>query len=650
MSRQRIAVISAGAAALLLLLALILWLLLRPAASDPALLFVVDASARMNLPFSGGSGKRFAAAQNFVSELTRGSTSRASVGLRVFGAGAESDPCRDTSLPVPLSPTTQTEIRRQLATTQPTATESGLTAAVIAAIRDLAALESGGPFRLIIVTGGEDTCTSAEGERLIAQEIERADIIVDTLIINLATDPDSALALKDLLEEMGAGSYVEAKDEADLLRIADAVDELVDEGDETVSFEDVVDETETVQVTATSEPTATNTVAAATPSATPPPPAITTDTPSPSPTRTATNTATPTFTPTTTATATVTATATRTPTRFATATPTRTLTATAVPPTVPPQATNTAIPAPSATNTAVPAPSATPTPTASHTVTATPTPSRTATATITGTPSATATATVTPTPTPTATPSLPISLYWTNTNGIWRSPATANTPVNIVPYTGGELGGITVDSVNGFVYWGDFGNGQIRRADLSGNNPNTFIPGEIGATLVVDDGYLFWHDYNSLKRYQIGVGPVETLIASNCFLGEMAIDTVANKLYFGLCSGTISRMDYDGSNQEGLIFELNLKGMDLNQATSRFYYAEGIMPDALRSANLDGTGITPVLTSQDIYALAIDPVDGLLFWSSILEGLIYQANLDGTGITPFIYTGASAGGLAIYLP
>lgn len=219
-----------------------------------------------------------------------------------------------------------------------------------------------------------------------------------------------------------------------------------------------------------------------------------------------------------------------------------------------------------------------------------------------------------------------------------------------MPYSGGELGGIAVDSANGFIYWGDFGQGRIWQADLAGNNNVPFLEGQVGASLVYGDGYLFWHDYTNLRRYQVGVGPVETLISESCFLGELAIDTNADQLYYGTCAGTLTRMDYDGTNQEGLIFELDLKGLDLNLTTSKMYFAEGGPPDNLRGANLDGSGQTLLLTSQDIHVLAVDPVNGQLYWASSWNGIVYRVNLDGTGATPFISTGLSFGGLAIYLP
>lgn len=219
-----------------------------------------------------------------------------------------------------------------------------------------------------------------------------------------------------------------------------------------------------------------------------------------------------------------------------------------------------------------------------------------------------------------------------------------------MPYSGGELGGITVDSTNGFIYWGDFGQGRIWQADLAGNNNVPFLEGQVGASLAYGDGYLFWHDYTNLRRYQVGVGPVETLISESCFLGELAIDINADQLYYGTCAGTLTRLNYDGTNQEGLIFEIDLKGLDLNLTTNRMYFSESGPPDNLRSANLDGSGQTLLLTSQDIHVLAVDPVNEQLYWASSWNGIIYQVNLDGTGTIPFISTSVSFGGLAIYLP
>ncbi|MCL4868141.1 MAG: hypothetical protein KJ063_04165 [Anaerolineae bacterium] len=637
-SRQRTMIIGIGAAALLLLLgAVLLWLWLRPQTSQPSLLILVDASARMNLPYSGGSGNRFAAAQNFISELTRGSNTSATLGLRVFGAGAESDPCRDTNLLVAVADGTQAAIRRELTGVQPTAGEAGLVGAIIAAIRDLAALDSPGPFRLVIVTGGSDSCITVQGERLIEQEIRRAGIIVDTLIINLDADPNSALALKDLLAELGQGAYVTAPDEGTLLGYIDTILELIDDPVGSVTIGELIEEEEIAQVTATPQATETSAAAIPTPSptltltrestatatATATASATTTGTPSPTPTPTLTATGTNTTTPT----------ATRTPTRLPTSTATPTLTFTPLPP---PPAPTTEPPGEPATSTPTLAPTAT--------STATPTPANTAT------PTPANTATPTPTVTPTSAPSLPNSIFWTQTEGVFRSPVTTNNPTQIVPYVGGELGGIAVDSFNQRIFWVDFGNGGIYRANLDGSNVALEFTGGAGFSMAYDDGYLFWHNGNEIYRYTVGGGPLLSLITSSCPAGQIALDTLNNRVYWSdNCSGDFSRMNYDGTNIDTLLFELDIKGLTIDAAAGYLYYTETYIGDFLLRANLNGKGGQILLSAADIYQIVVDPNNGYLLWLSPFDNTIYRANLDGTGIIPLIPVSGSPAALSIYL-
>lgn len=215
-----------------------------------------------------------------------------------------------------------------------------------------------------------------------------------------------------------------------------------------------------------------------------------------------------------------------------------------------------------------------------------------------------------------------------------------------MPYAGGELGGITVDAFGQRVYWADFGNGSFFSANLDGTNVTALLPGESAYSLTYDDGYLFWHDGASVKRYLVGTGPVQTLV-TGCPVGQINVDGVNNQLYWGDCSGTLSRMNYNSTNPQVLLFEMGLKGLAL---TSQLYHAESSSPDLLYRSNLDATGEQLLLTSIDIKELAIDVSNNSIFWASPYDSQVYRANLDGSGATPFISTGGNGpNNLAIYI-
>lgn len=215
-----------------------------------------------------------------------------------------------------------------------------------------------------------------------------------------------------------------------------------------------------------------------------------------------------------------------------------------------------------------------------------------------------------------------------------------------MPYAGGELGGLTVDPFGQRLYWSDFGNGSFFSANLDGTDVTALLPGESAQSLAYDDGYLFWHNGTDVKRYLLGTGPVQTLV-TGCPGGQINVDAANNQLYWGDCSGTLSRMNYNSTNQQVLIFEIEVKGLAL---TNQLYFSRFGFPDSLYRANLDGSAQQFLLESIDIKELAIDAGNNRIFWASPYDGQVYRANLDGSGAAPFISTGGNGpNSLAIYI-
>jgi subtilisin-like proprotein convertase family protein len=279
------------------------------AESQPAVQYILDTSSRMNLLAETGGRTRLEVARFVMAEVVRPSDPSSSAGLRLFGAGAEPNPCADTSLLVPLGPANQGAIADELqALDSGVAPDSALAQAMIAAIRDLAASDVDGPRSLVIVTGGEDDC-QIEAAQLIAQEAARAGIELRTFVIGFQVTPEAALALKALADSAGGGYYLEAHDEESLQDVLEAVQDFIedDSPENQAILEDLLVDpeplpTETPTPTFTLTPTVTTAAAAAnspTPSLTPPPTTTGTpleegtETPTPTPTYTPTPTNTP---------------------------------------------------------------------------------------------------------------------------------------------------------------------------------------------------------------------------------------------------------------------------------------------------------------------------------------------------------------------
>jgi hypothetical protein len=206
-------------------------------ADEPAVEYVLDASARMSQPAEGAEGSRLQVAQNILAEVIRPADPAVTAGLRVFGSGAVDDSCADTDLVVPLAPASQPAIADRIKIVQSGGNaEAALAEAIIAAIGDLGA--TAGPHTLVVVTGGEDSCQPETG-RLIAEEAERAGIELQTFVVGFQVDEAGAQAIKEMVESVEDGVYLDAPDASALQAIINAVQGFVDEP-ETTTVADVI--------------------------------------------------------------------------------------------------------------------------------------------------------------------------------------------------------------------------------------------------------------------------------------------------------------------------------------------------------------------------------------------------------------------------
>ena len=98
-------------------------------------------------------------------------------------------------------------------------------------------------------------------------------------------------------------------------------------------------------------------------------------------------------------------------------------------------------------------------------------------------------------------------------------------------------------------------------------------------------------------------------------------------------AASIKRVNADGSGLTNLINGLqHPRGMTLDAAGGKMYWTEPGL-QAIRRANLDGTGVeTVVATGSDSGGgVALDLVAGKIYWSAgFPSGVIRRANLDGT--------------------
>ena len=177
--------------------------------AQPTIEYILDASPRMSSKSSGGD-TRIGIARGVLGEIVRTADPRLTAGLRVFGAGAESEGCQDTNLVVPLAVSNQVKIAEGLGGIAPApGSDSPLAEAMIKAIQDVA--ETKGPHSIIVVTGGADSCNPESGE-LIRREAERAGVELKTFVIGLDVPPEEAEAIRAMVAILPGATYKDAPD------------------------------------------------------------------------------------------------------------------------------------------------------------------------------------------------------------------------------------------------------------------------------------------------------------------------------------------------------------------------------------------------------------------------------------------------------
>lgn len=165
--------------------------------------------------------------------------------------------------------------------------------------------------------------------------------------------------------------------------------------------------------------------------------------------------------------------------------------------------------------------------------------------------------------------------------------------------------GLSVDKVNGKLYWADDADGddigRIYRANLDGTNVEPLIEME-------------------------GAG-----------FRAVSVDPENNKMYYQEVNGeNIYVANLDGTNETILIPGAWGYALIVDTEHDKLYYEDNRV---LKSANLNGTNIQivdnaanlPATTQTRIYGMAIDYAADKLYWAGRDSGSILRSNLDGTG-------------------
>ena len=210
-----------------------------------------------------------------------------------------------------------------------------------------------------------------------------------------------------------------------------------------------------------------------------------------------------------------------------------------------------------------------------------------------------------------------------------------------------------IDNVNKKFYWIDWSAGNsILRGDLDGSNKETVLSGLGTPNAVAVDGqngYIYYIETNypnrRIQRANLDGSNVVTILGmTGQNANGLSLDIANGKMYW--CEGFhpsnpegVWRANLDGTSPVRIIATVSDPfGLALDLEHGKIYWGETYPDDIIKKANLDGTGIENVVTTNSIRSLAIDVTGGKIYWSdSGWDGSTYlpyiaRANLNGTGM------------------
>ncbi len=211
------------------------------------------------------------------------------------------------------------------------------------------------------------------------------------------------------------------------------------------------------------------------------------------------------------------------------------------------------------------------------------------------------------------------------------------------------------------VYWTSAGGGVVERMGLDGTGRETVLTVQEPVGLDVDDTnsklYVAAGPSTSvLHRSELDGTGDTTLPVSMTWCADVAVDPAGGKIYWAEGVNTLKRANLDGTGTETLLsLPVRGNGLDLDLTNGKVYWGEGngAGGDKVRRANLDGSNPEDLVTAgadglgkpTDV---KLDVAGGYMYIADNSAGEVLRADLDGNGLTTIV-TGVIPAGLALDL-
>lgn len=199
------------------------------------------------------------------------------------------------------------------------------------------------------------------------------------------------------------------------------------------------------------------------------------------------------------------------------------------------------------------------------------------------------------------------------------------------------------------IYASDEGASQIRRFSVASSSADhlnlSVFSTPYGVGIDQTNRKVYWTDYNNDTLYRAdfdGANLEEVVNTGLDFPSGVAIDEVNEKVYWGdFGNNTIKSSNLDGSNVETLLSGPDISGpvgIVLDAAGGFFYFADE-NTKKIQRANLDGSNLTDIVTDlPHPHGLVFSSEQQRLFWTNWLEnsGSLQSSNIDGSNVTTLV--------------
>ncbi|MCY3737494.1 MAG: T9SS type A sorting domain-containing protein [Gemmatimonadaceae bacterium] len=261
-------------------------------------------------------------------------------------------------------------------------------------------------------------------------------------------------------------------------------------------------------------------------------------------------------------------------------------------------------------------------------------------------------------------------MYWTDwgTDRIQRADLDGTNVEDLVSTRGDILHGLALDLAAGKMYWTDHGRGRIQRANLDGSNVEDLVTAGLSgpsglaleiagaetpaATLSPDPSSVDFLDDGTWHAFTVRAdGPVEVVAnpagttprveitrtggdSNRC--PAVAQDGITREdndtIYLAGCSAGQARVELRSASDQTLLRTYTFAIEELPRATTglgiaTIYWTDG---DKIQRADAGGGNVEDLVTFGSPRSLALDVLEGRIYWTDQDTRWIWRANLDGS--------------------